>query len=193
MLKITQTLNFRYAQYMGNHRKIIFWPLKFPNPNCTLCRCQDRDTWPYVLSTCEHPYLKGLIIACHNQAVHLITQALQANKHTRFYTLINAWNLNNKNQKNMLTHYLLMSSQIKTRHLEYPRSPNSHINTYTTFPHPYDTTHRVHILPWHISQTSPHTQTCQIRPIDWNHTRPRMENQPPNNHHSMCKRSYTLA
>jgi hypothetical protein len=27
--QITQTLKFRYAQHMGNHRKNIFWPLKF--------------------------------------------------------------------------------------------------------------------------------------------------------------------
>ena len=76
--QITQTLKFRYAQYMGNHRKNIFWPLKFPNPNCTLCHKNDRVTWPHILSMCEHPYLKGLRIAHHNKAVHLITQTLQA-------------------------------------------------------------------------------------------------------------------
>ena len=30
--KIIQILKFRYAQYMGNHRKNIFWRLKFQNP-----------------------------------------------------------------------------------------------------------------------------------------------------------------
>ena len=30
--QITQILKFRFAQYMGNHRKNIFWPLNYPNP-----------------------------------------------------------------------------------------------------------------------------------------------------------------
>ena len=93
--QITQTLKFKYAQYMGNHRKNIFWPLTHQNPNCTLCHKNDRDTWPHLLSICEHPYLKGLRIARHNKALHLITQMLQANKNTRFFTLTNAGTLNN--------------------------------------------------------------------------------------------------
>ena len=51
---------------------------------------------------CEHPYLIGLSIARHNKAVHLLTQTLQANKHTRFYTLRNASNLNNMNQEKIV-------------------------------------------------------------------------------------------
>ena len=105
--QITQTLKFRFAQYMGNHRKNIFWPLKYPNPNCTLCHNQDRDTWPHLLSTCEHPYLKGLRIARHNKATHLITQTLQANKNTRFCTLTNAGNLNNQPQDSTVPEWLL--------------------------------------------------------------------------------------
>ena len=50
---------------------------------------------------CEHPYLKGLRIARHNNTVHLITQTLQANKHTRFYTLTNAGNIDNMNQEQL--------------------------------------------------------------------------------------------
>ena len=88
--QITQTLKFKYAQYMGNHRKNIFWPLTLQHPNCTLCHKNDIDTWPHLLSTCEHPYLKGLRIARHNKAIHLITQTLQANKNTRYSTLTNA-------------------------------------------------------------------------------------------------------
>ena len=97
--QITQTLKFIYAQYMGNHRKKnIFWPLKFQNPICTLCLKNGRDTWPHLLSMCKHPYMKGLRIARHNKAVHLITQTLHANKQTRYYTLTNTCNLNNTNQ-----------------------------------------------------------------------------------------------
>ena len=43
------------------------------------------------------PYLKGLRITRHNNVVNLITHTLQANKHTRYYTLTNACNLNNTN------------------------------------------------------------------------------------------------
>jgi ribonuclease HI len=105
--QITQTLKFRFAQYMGNHRKSIFWPLTHPNPNCTLCNRNERDTWPHLLSICEHPYLKGLRIARHNKAVHLITQTLQANKHTRFFTIVNAGHINNRPQETTVPEWLL--------------------------------------------------------------------------------------
>ena len=94
--QVTQTLKFRYGQYMGNHRKNIFWLLKYQNPNCTLCHNNDTNMQPRLLSACEHPYLKGLRIARHNKALHLITQTLQANKNTRFFTLTNACNLINQ-------------------------------------------------------------------------------------------------
>ena len=105
--QITQTLKFRYAQYMGTHRKNIFWPLRYPNSNCTLCRTNDRDTWPHLLSTCEHPYLKGLRIARHNKTTHLIAQVLQANKNTRFFTLTNAGHLPNQPQEQTIPNWLL--------------------------------------------------------------------------------------
>ena len=105
--QIIQTIKFRFAQYMGNHRKNIFWPFQYQNPNCTLCQNNDRDTWPHLLSTCEHPYLKGLTIARHNKAVHLIIQTLQANKHTRFFTPTNAGNLNNQPQDQTVLEWLL--------------------------------------------------------------------------------------
>ena len=92
---------------MGNHRKNVFWPLKFQNPNCTPCHKNDRDTWPHLLSICEHPYLKGLRKTRHNKVVHLITQTLQANKHTRYYTLTNVGNLNNINQEQIVPKWLI--------------------------------------------------------------------------------------
>ena len=64
-------------------------------------------TWPHLLSTCKHPYLKGLRIACHNKVIHLINQTIQANKHTRYYTLTNATNLNNNNQENTVPNWLI--------------------------------------------------------------------------------------
>ena len=90
-----------------NHRKNILWPLQYQNPNCTLCQNNDRDTWSYLLSTCEHLYLKGLRIARRNKAVHLITQTLQANKHTRFFTLTNAGNLHNQPLDQTIPEWLL--------------------------------------------------------------------------------------
>ena len=142
--QIAQTLKVIYTQYMGNHRKNIFWPLKYQNPNCTLCQNNDRDTWPHLLSTCEHPYLKGLQITRHNKAIHLITQTLQANKHTRFFTLTNAGNLNNQCLDQTILEWFLacacpsmnmpMPSQIKTRHIVHYRSPQPNTNTYNIFP-----------------------------------------------------------
>ena len=92
---------------MGNHMKNIFWPLKYQNPNYTLCHKNDRDTWPHLLSTCENPYLKGLRVTRHYKAVHLITQTLQANKHTRFFTLSNAGNLNNTTPEQIVWVWLI--------------------------------------------------------------------------------------
>jgi hypothetical protein len=47
--QITQKLDFRYAQYMDNYMKNIFWPLAHQNPNCTLCHHNNKDTWPHLL------------------------------------------------------------------------------------------------------------------------------------------------
>ena len=85
------------------------WPLIHPNPKCTLCHLNNRDTWPHLLSTCEHPYLKSLRIARYNKAVYLITQTLQANKNTIFYTLTNAGNTNNKPPKQTIPDWLIKS------------------------------------------------------------------------------------
>ena len=92
---------------MGNHMKNIFRPLTHKYPNCSLCQKNERDTWPHLLSTCEHPYIKGLRIARHNKAVHFITQTLQANKHTRFFTLTNAGHTNNQPQEQTIPDWLL--------------------------------------------------------------------------------------
>ena len=92
---------------MGNHMKHIFWPLTHPNLNCTLCHKNDRDTWPHLMSTCEHPYLKGLRIARHNKVIHLKIQTLQANKNTQFYTLTNASKIHNTSPEQTIPEWLL--------------------------------------------------------------------------------------
>ena len=124
---------------------------QIPNPQCTICHRNDRDTWPHLLTICEHPYLKGLRIARHNKAIHIITQTLQANKYTRFYTLIIACNLNNlepiKNclvmayKMHMFTNKFSMLSQIKTIYLMHTRCPKPHTNTFTTDTYTHSTIH----------------------------------------------------
>ena len=88
---------------MGNHRKHIFWPNLYPNPNYTLCPNNAIDTWLHLLSTCSKPHIKGLHIACHNKAVH----TLQTSKHTRYYTLVNAGHQNSRSQDNTVPQWLL--------------------------------------------------------------------------------------
>jgi hypothetical protein len=114
-------------------KKIIFWPHTHQNPNCTLCHKNDRNTWPHLLSLCENPYLTGLRISRHDKAVHLMTQTLQANKNTHFFTLINANKINNKFQDQTIPKWLLkctcptnplpMPCQTQTRHNLHNRSP----------------------------------------------------------------------
>lgn len=93
---MTQTLKLRYPQYLGNHMKLIFWPITHLNPNCTLYPINAIDTKPHVLSICENQHIEGLRISRHNKAVHLIARTLQANKSTQFFTLIILGTHNNK-------------------------------------------------------------------------------------------------
>jgi transposase-like protein len=106
--QITQTLKFRYAQYMGNHRKNLFWPNLFPNPKCTLCPQQYHRKHGHTYSLhVQTPHRKGLCIARHNKGVHQIAHTLQSNKFTRYYTLINAGNQNFRPQDNTIPQWLL--------------------------------------------------------------------------------------
>ena len=108
--QITQTLKFRYAQYMGNHKINIFWPLTHPNPNCHTMPSQwKRHMAPSLINMwwCEHPYLKGLRIARHTKAVHLITQTLQAHKTPGFFTLTNAGHQYNTSPEQTIPEWLL--------------------------------------------------------------------------------------
>jgi ribonuclease HI len=58
--QISQVLKFRYAQYMGNHRKTIIFKNTFSNPRCTLCHTGAIDTWPHLLLTCPKSTSKKL-------------------------------------------------------------------------------------------------------------------------------------
>lgn len=106
---------FRDAQYMGNHRKNTFWPLAHQNPNCTLCHNNSIDTWQHLLSTCQNPLIKGLRIACHNKAIHLITQILQT-------TQPNTCKFSNKPPNQTILDWLLKCTcpQTKYKHQCHP-------------------------------------------------------------------------
>ena len=199
--QLTQTLKSRYAQYMGNHKKNIFWPLTQPNPNCTLCHNNDQDTWPHPLSTCEHPYLKGLRIARHNKAVHLITQTLQAIKNTRFYTLTNAGKIHNTTPEQPILQWFLQCTcpqstcqcQAKLRpdilcilgapnQVQVPIIPShTHTIQFIEFTYYHDR---------FLEQALSHKHT-KYDQLSQHHKKQWMENQPSHNHHSWCKRSHT--
>lgn len=53
----TQIFKFKFSQYMRNHTNILFWSqssLTGSNPNCTLTQSINKDTWPHLLSLCNH-------------------------------------------------------------------------------------------------------------------------------------------
>jgi len=85
-------------------------------------------------------------IAHHNKVVHLLTETLQANKHTRFYTLTNVGNLKNKLSQNgsemyMPANKLSLLSQIKTRYTKRTRSSKPHTSTTAPSTHIRNTIH----------------------------------------------------
>ena len=167
--QITQTQKFRYSQYMGNHRKNIFWPLTHPNPNCAPCQRNDRDTWPHLLSTCERPYLKGLRIAWHNKAIHLITQTLQAYKNTWFFTLTNAGHQNNTPPEQTIPEWLLNCTctqitcqcQAKNHMHNWGLKPNR--TTHNTLPQSHNTSHS------HTATTDSLTKPSHTNTINMTH------------------------
>ena len=88
--------------WVTTEKKTSFGPSNSQTSIAHNAKKDNRDTWPHLLLMCEHPYMKGLRIARHNNAVHLINQTLQANKHTRYYTLTNAGNFNNIDQQQIV-------------------------------------------------------------------------------------------
>ena len=67
--QIKQLIKFRTNQYMGNARKHLFWPLRYPTITCSLYNTNSIDTWPHVLLNYPQPHLHGLRIQRHNKAV----------------------------------------------------------------------------------------------------------------------------
>jgi hypothetical protein len=93
--QISQLLKFRYGQYMGLARKLLFWPHLYPSMACPLCRNNDTDTWLHVLLKCIQPIIHGLRVKRHNHAVWELRNLLVSNTTTRCFTLMNASLFNN--------------------------------------------------------------------------------------------------
>lgn len=137
--QIKQIIKFRSTQYMGNYRKNLFCPQKFPNPDCTLCQSNDKDTWPHVPSLWNHKFLKGLRIARHNATNQQITNLLKSNTHTRHYTLTVLATTKNAlmtiqscfgSCKFMPNNQMHLPSKIMSRHNVNPRN-NARTNQFT--------------------------------------------------------------
>jgi hypothetical protein len=88
--QIKQLIKFCTNQYMGNDRKHLFWPLRYPTITCSLCNTNEVDTWPHVLLSCPQPHLHALQIKCHKKAVWEIRKLLISSSLFRCLILMNA-------------------------------------------------------------------------------------------------------
>lgn len=71
--------------------------MRFPNPRpdggCHLCatrNCFMRDTFSHLFGACIHPAIKELQTLYHNEAVHLIANAIEAGEYGGCALLVNA-------------------------------------------------------------------------------------------------------
>ena len=141
--------------------------------------------------------LKRLRIARHNKVVHLITQTLQANKNTRFFTLTNASNLINQ----IVPEWLLKCTcpqricqchaKLRPDILCIIGAPNWTQTPISPSPKHtcqfIDSTYCYDRFP---KQALMHKHT-KLQPTNQYHTKQWLENQPPHYHHCRSKRSYT--
>ena len=109
-LQTKQLLKFIIWQYMGNTRKHLFWPTRYPNSNCGICDSNEKDTWLHVLLRGTNPIIHGFIVQQHNKVVWKIHKLLLANPVTRCYTFINADKFINSPPENTLPPWLLQCS-----------------------------------------------------------------------------------
>ena len=105
--QIKQLIKFRTNQYMGNARKHLFWPLRYPTITCSLCATNSIDTWPHVLLNCLQPHLHALHIKRHNKAVWELCKLLVSSPLSRSMTLMNAGYFNSNPPKNTVPTWLL--------------------------------------------------------------------------------------
>ena len=81
---------------MGNAIKHLFWPTRFPNPNCTICPPQSIDNGTHILLNCTQHHLHAFRIQRHNKVVWEIKKLLLSHSTTRSFILMNADIFNTK-------------------------------------------------------------------------------------------------
>ena len=161
----------------------------------------DKCAPPGYLVCTQHPYLKGLRIARHNKAVHLIAETLQSNKNTRFYPLTNAGKTHNTTPKQTIPEWLLQcicpqitcQCQAKLRpnilcilgapaQTQTPITPShTHTIQFMEFKYCHDQS---------LEQALSHKHT-KYDPLINTIKKQWMENQSPHYHHNWSKRSHT--
>ena len=92
---------------MGNARKHLFWPLRYPTITCPLCNTNSVDTWPHVLLSCPQPHLHALRIKCHNKAVWELRKLLVSSPLSCCKILMNASYFNSNPPENTVPKWLL--------------------------------------------------------------------------------------
>jgi hypothetical protein len=92
---------------MGNARKHLFWPLRYPTITCSLCNTNEVDTWPHVLLSCPQPHLHALRIKRHNKAVWEIYKLLISSLLSKCLILMNVGYFNNNPPDNIVPSWLL--------------------------------------------------------------------------------------
>jgi ribonuclease HI len=105
--QIKQLIKFRTNQYMGNARKHLFWPLRYPNITCSLCSTNEVDTWPHVLLKCPQPHLHALRIKRHNKVVWELRKLITSSPTSRCMILMNVGYFNNNPPDNTVPQWLL--------------------------------------------------------------------------------------
>ena len=58
--QIKQLIKFHTNQHMGNARKHLFWPTRYPTITCSICNTNAVDTWLHVLLSYPKPHLHAL-------------------------------------------------------------------------------------------------------------------------------------
>ena len=108
--QIKQLLKFRIGQYMGNTRKNLFWPTRYPNPNCEICNSNENDLWLHILLKCSNSIIHCLIVQKHNKVVWTIQKLLLSNPITKCHTIMNVRKFVNVPPKNTISSWLLLCS-----------------------------------------------------------------------------------
>jgi hypothetical protein len=92
---------------MGNARKHLFWPLRYPTITCSLCNTNVVDTWPHVFRSCPQPHLHALHIKCHNKVIWELRKLLVSSPLSQCKTLMNAGYFNSNLLENTIPPWLL--------------------------------------------------------------------------------------